>query len=86
MLVAGEGQDKADNARRVADSGIGLDLRTAKPSAEQVRRAVDEMLAEPMYARFRERAAKLRREGEELHVGEVVGRELERLGALEAED
>ncbi|TLS30055.1 hypothetical protein PpBr36_02803 [Pyricularia pennisetigena] len=44
MIVAGEGQDKAENARRVAWSGMGLDLKTARPTAEQVANALLEVL------------------------------------------
>lgn len=44
MIVAGEGQDKAENARRVAWSGIGLDLKTARPTAEQVANSILEVL------------------------------------------
>ncbi|KAI8959289.1 glycosyltransferase family 1 protein [Daldinia sp. FL1419] len=44
MVVAGEGMDKTENSRRVAWSGIGVDLGNAKPSAEQVREGVERIL------------------------------------------
>ncbi|KAK8088451.1 hypothetical protein PG997_003412 [Apiospora hydei] len=44
MVVAGEGMDKTENARRVGWSGIGVDLATAKPSVERVREAVESII------------------------------------------
>ncbi|KAI0471985.1 glycosyltransferase family 1 protein [Xylariaceae sp. FL0804] len=76
MLVAGEGMDKTENARRVAWSGAGLDLGTATPRPEQVREAADRVLRDPGFAR---RAAELRRESEAL---DCFGTIHERLLAL----
>ncbi|KAH8905699.1 UDP-Glycosyltransferase/glycogen phosphorylase [Coniochaeta sp. PMI_546] len=63
MVVAGEGQDKTENAKRIAFSGAGIDLGTAKPEAEDVRRAVEAVLDMPSY---RERVELLRNEAKEL--------------------
>lgn len=59
LIVAGGSEDKPEVAARVAHSGAGLDLRTGKPSAEQVHRAVRTLLQN---GRFRERARALKHE------------------------
>lgn len=51
MLVAGEGMDKTENTRRVTWSGIGVDLGTAEPSAQQVRQGIETILREPSFSR-----------------------------------
>jgi len=53
LVVAGTSEDKPEVATRVACAGAGIDLRTATPAPEQVRRAVRRLLDEP---RFRARA------------------------------
>ncbi|OIW23813.1 UDP-Glycosyltransferase/glycogen phosphorylase [Coniochaeta ligniaria NRRL 30616] len=63
MVVAGEGQDKTENAKRMAYSGAGVSLGTAKPEVNDVRRAVEAVLDVPSY---RERVELLRKEAEEL--------------------
>ncbi|MFJ1791383.1 glycosyltransferase [Kitasatospora griseola] len=59
LVVAGETEDKPEVAARVEWSGTGVNLRTARPSAEQVGAAVDRVLDD---AAFRERAHVLRTE------------------------
>ncbi|WP_316528446.1 nucleotide disphospho-sugar-binding domain-containing protein [Kitasatospora brasiliensis] len=59
LVVAGETEDKPEVAARVEWSGTGVNLRTARPSVEQVGEAVDRVLGDP---RFRERANVLRAE------------------------
>ena len=49
MVVAGEGHDKPENARRVQFSGIGVDLGTARPRVEDVRKAVYDVLDNKTY-------------------------------------
>ncbi|MFB9236155.1 glycosyltransferase [Plantactinospora siamensis] len=56
LVVAGGSLDKPEVARRVAWSGVGLDLRTGRPRPERIRRAVTEVLARPA---FRRRTAEL---------------------------
>ena len=56
LVVAGASEDKPEVAMRVATSGAGINLRTATPTPEQVRRAVRSLLDEP---RYRERAQAL---------------------------
>jgi UDP:flavonoid glycosyltransferase YjiC (YdhE family) len=69
MVVAGEGQDKTENAKRVAYSGAGVDLGTAKPEVEDVRRAVEAVLDVPNY---RERVEVLRQEAEALSCYDAI--------------
>ncbi|KAI1399455.1 glycosyltransferase family 1 protein [Hypoxylon fuscum] len=76
MVVAGEGMDKADNARRVAWAGVGVDLGTATPTSAQVREGVEQVLQDEQYAR---RVRELRRESEELDCFGLVHGELLRI-------
>ncbi|XXG99608.1 phospholipase C type enzyme [Hypoxylon texense] len=73
MVVAGEGMDKTENSRRVAWSGIGVDLGTATPSAEQVRDAVESVLRDERYTG---RVRELQKESEEIDCFDIVHREL----------
>jgi MGT family glycosyltransferase len=59
LVVAGASEDKPEVAARVAWAGVGINLRTAKPKPEAVRRAVRRLLDEPSY---RDRARALARE------------------------
>ncbi|MEI4272217.1 glycosyltransferase [Klenkia sp. LSe6-5] len=49
LVVAGAAEDKPETAARVAHFGLGIDLRTGRPSAERVRRAVHDVLADPSW-------------------------------------
>ncbi len=49
MVIAGEGQDTPENGRRVAWSGLGIDLECAKPGVERLGRAIDEVLTNPNF-------------------------------------
>ena len=97
QVVAGEGMDKGENAARVARSGCGVDLRTGRPTADAIARAVAEVLAEedgPGSApdsetyrnRFVESAARLKRECESLDVFQIVHEELCQLARDEGGD
>ncbi len=59
LVVAGETSDKAEVAARVAHSGVGVDLHTARPSPEAVRAAVDRVQGD---AGYRAAAQRLRAE------------------------
>lgn len=59
LVVAGASEDKPEVACRVQWAGVGLNLRTATPSPEQVREAVKRVLGDIRYA---ERARALQRE------------------------
>jgi UDP:flavonoid glycosyltransferase YjiC (YdhE family) len=64
LVVAGGTLDKPEIARRVAWSGVGVDLRAGRPSPSAVRAAVERVLAGPAFtARAREVAQSLARHG-----------------------
>lgn len=50
LIVAGGSEEKPEIARRVAWSGTGVDLRTSRPSARKVARALRRVLREPSFA------------------------------------
>ncbi len=50
MVVAGGSEETPEIAARVAWSGAGIDLRTGRPWARTVRRAVRRVLTEPAFA------------------------------------
>ncbi|MDW4574250.1 glycosyltransferase [Microbacterium sp. M3] len=56
LVVAGQTEDKAEVSARVAWSGAGVDLKTNRPNAAQVARAVERVSAD---GRFRARAEAL---------------------------
>ncbi|EFX00246.1 glycosyl transferase family protein [Grosmannia clavigera kw1407] len=45
MVIAGDGQDKPENGKRVQYSGLGIDLATAHPNAEQLGIAINAVLS-----------------------------------------
>jgi UDP:flavonoid glycosyltransferase YjiC (YdhE family) len=49
LVVAGDSLDKPEVARRVAWSGVGLDLRTGRPAPERIAQAVDRLRTEPSF-------------------------------------
>ena len=57
LVVAGASEDKPEVAARVAWSGAGIDLRTARPGPRRIRAAVHRVLDRPGY---RTRAQELR--------------------------
>lgn len=63
MVVAGEGQDKPENIRRVNYSGIGVGLATPKPGADEVRKGLEDVLGNDKY---RTKVLHLKKETEEL--------------------
>ncbi|WP_454889947.1 glycosyltransferase [Serratia quinivorans] len=54
LIVAGTGEDKLEAAARVVAAGCGISLHTSTPDEEQLRQAVQQILAQPAY---RQRAA-----------------------------
>lgn len=56
LVVAGATLDKPEVARRVAWSGAGVDLRTGRPGARRLNKAVRRVLGRPQ---FRQRAGEL---------------------------
>ena len=63
VVVGGEGQDKTENAKRVAYSGIGIDLGTPKPKMEDIKDALETVLADGI---FQERVNVLKKEAQDL--------------------
>jgi UDP:flavonoid glycosyltransferase YjiC (YdhE family) len=59
MVVVGKGEDKPEVASRVTWTGTGIDLATDTPTPNQIREAVDQILAKTEY---RARAQELARE------------------------
>jgi MGT family glycosyltransferase len=59
LVAAGTTEDKPEVARRIAWSGVGIDLRTRRPTAKQIRRAVREILSD---GRYRAAARSMQRE------------------------
>lgn len=58
IIAAGDTEDKAEVSARVAWSGVGLNLKTGKPTPVAIAAAVDRVLAEPSYrARAKSMAA-----------------------------
>lgn len=53
LVVAGDSEEKPEIAARVAWSGAGINLGTARPKPEQIKDAVHKVLTEP---RYRQRA------------------------------
>lgn len=49
MVVAGEGQDKPENIRRIRFSGIGVGLGSITPSVQDLRLSLEAILGEPKY-------------------------------------
>ncbi len=66
MVIAGEGQDKAENARRAAYCGLGVDLACARPTQGDVGFAIDMVLLSDNSGRFREVAARMHRAAQEM--------------------
>lgn len=63
MVVAGEGQDKPENVRRVRYSGIGVGLGTPRPGVVNLRVSLDAVLGDTT---FKTRIEVLRQETEDL--------------------
>lgn len=55
MVVAGKGEDKADVAMRVAHAGVGIDLRTDRPTPEALQNAIDAVLKDGSSYKIRSR-------------------------------
>lgn len=51
LVVAPGKEDKVEVAARIAWSGVGVNLRTQRPSPARIRRGVEQVLADPSYRR-----------------------------------
>lgn len=76
IVVAGEGQEKMEVAGRVAWSGMGVNLKTQRPTAEQVRDGIDQILGD---SRFKEAAIRLKEENGRLDAFAAVERKVKEL-------
>ncbi len=52
MVVAGDTQDKPESAKRVQHSGLGVDLGTARPADDALRRAITAVLSDADGGRY----------------------------------
>ncbi|KAJ4397375.1 hypothetical protein N0V93_001600 [Gnomoniopsis smithogilvyi] len=59
MVVAGEGQDKSENINRIRYSQIGVGLGTPKPSVQDLKFSLDDVLSNRIY---RDQVERLRQE------------------------
>lgn len=50
IVIAGDSEDKVETSARVQHAGVGVNLRTGRPSPDAVRSAVQRILADPKYA------------------------------------
>jgi UDP:flavonoid glycosyltransferase YjiC (YdhE family) len=51
LVIAGQTEDKAEIANRVAWTGVGINLKTSTPKPEQILEAVRKVMGEPEYKR-----------------------------------
>ncbi|MGB4137602.1 MAG: glycosyltransferase [Microbacterium sp.] len=51
IVAAGTSEDKLETTARVQWSGVGIRLRTQRPTERAIRRAVDDVLSDPRYRR-----------------------------------
>ncbi|KAK3335179.1 hypothetical protein B0T19DRAFT_405783 [Cercophora scortea] len=77
MVVAGEGQDKVDNARRVEWSGAGVNLGGPMPDIKHMRKAIETVLDDEG---FKERFERLVAERSGLDCFDLVEKQLLGLG------
>lgn len=50
IVIAGDSEDKVETSARVHYAGVGVNLRTGRPTPDAVRSAVQRILADPRYA------------------------------------
>ena len=78
MVVAGTSEDKKEVTAHVGWSGVGINLRTKRPSPRSIAGAVERVLREPA---FRERTATLRAQTAGTHPAQAAADLLEKLAA-----
>jgi UDP:flavonoid glycosyltransferase YjiC (YdhE family) len=76
LVVGGISEDKPEVAARVAWSGTGINLKTAKPTPEAVRTAVRSILTD---GRYRERAGALAKEYASYDAVSIATQEIEKV-------
>jgi len=50
IVIAGDSEDKVETSARVQHAGVGVNLRTGRPTPDAIRSAVQRILADPGYA------------------------------------
>ncbi len=78
LVIAGGTEDKPVGAARAEWAGIAANLRTGKPTKEQIREAVDEVIGNKKY---RLRAVEIEKEMAEDDPVGVVAQNIDDLGA-----
>lgn len=81
VICGGAGEDKPEVGARVEWSGMGFNLRTGKPTQEQIIEAVDEVIKNPKY---RKRAKEMEAEMKSFDPISVVAANIDELAALKA--
>jgi UDP:flavonoid glycosyltransferase YjiC (YdhE family) len=76
LVVAGTREGKNDNNAHIAYHGLGIDLRTERPTPRRVQAAVARVLVDPS---FRQAAARIRDEISGYETGAIVERHLSAL-------
>jgi UDP:flavonoid glycosyltransferase YjiC (YdhE family) len=64
MVMAGASEDKPDVAMRGEWAGVGINLRTGEPSAEQLSEAVDKVLED---SSFKDKVVSIQKENEQMN-------------------
>lgn len=77
LVCAGTREGKNDNNAHIAERGLGIDLRTERPTPQELRRAVARVLVEPS---FRRNAQRIRDEIAGYDPAAIVDRQLAALG------
>ena len=73
LVAAGKLEGKCDINARIDWSGVGVDLRTERPTAKQIAAGVARVLADP---RHRENAARIQRELASYSAFEIIERRM----------
>jgi UDP:flavonoid glycosyltransferase YjiC (YdhE family) len=76
IVVFGASEEKPEVANRVSWSGVGLGVKSKRPSEEQIRAAVKKVLSDPSY---KGRAQHLRDELQRYNAAKLSGDYLETL-------
>lgn len=79
MVVGGAGEDKPEVTARVEWCGLGVNLKTGKPTQEQILEGVDEVIKNPKY---RKRAKELEAEMATFDPMSVIADSIDELAAL----
>jgi UDP:flavonoid glycosyltransferase YjiC (YdhE family) len=81
LVLAGETEDKPEIAMRGQWSGVAVNLRTGRPSPEQVRAGVETILGDDS---FKKRVEEIKTENEAMNMFDVVERQILTVGEVDA--